>query len=434
MAGAFSSLDPGVLEADFDDLTSIPTESKPQETRIRARGRPSVTDNRVTKPPARTTRATGRDNGGLASSSGKVIQAAPPNPSDGSQPYVNASTSDDGNKDEPPKARRRRGRPKMVENGNRAANVSMARRSAAVVADKTLESQPAAAVRMNNYIADSSAMDELSMADAELSLVADGPTEHDMPTRRRLGELSKRHANLKTRHRELREVGVIFAEQNFNRLKKQAEGNISVSNRLILQLKEDLAAQTALAEQGQSFQQQLELSEASAQRLRVAVDKLTADLTAARQEISTLSARLTASRGAQSSAKEPMCAAQSNVAVDEGGMAEIIHIAQAKEDLYGDLTGLIVRNLSQVGDEDTFDCIQTGRNGTLHFRLASEHGCSSESCEDAQLTYKPQLDESRDQGLLQLLPDYLVEEITFSRSHASKFYHRVIKSLSDGTG
>lgn len=45
--------------------------------------------------------------------------------------------------------------------------------------------------------------------------------------------------------------------------------------------------------------------------------------------------------------------------------------------------------------------------------------------------YKPQLDDRRDNELIELLPDYLVEEITFPRPHAAKFYSRVLKSLTE---
>lgn len=45
--------------------------------------------------------------------------------------------------------------------------------------------------------------------------------------------------------------------------------------------------------------------------------------------------------------------------------------------------------------------------------------------------YKPQLDERRDAQLIDILPDFLVEEITFPRPHATKFYARVLKSLTE---
>ena len=49
------------------------------------------------------------------------------------------------------------------------------------------------------------------------------------------------------------------------------------------------------------------------------------------------------------------------------GSAEAAHaaqVAQLKEDLYSDLTGLILRGVDIGSDSDTYDCIQTGRNGS----------------------------------------------------------------------
>lgn len=43
----------------------------------------------------------------------------------------------------------------------------------------------------------------------------------------------------------------------------------------------------------------------------------------------------------------------------------------------------------------------------------------------------PQLDESRDRDLIEMLPNFLVEEISFPRPHAAKFYARVMKSLTE---
>lgn len=56
---------------------------------------------------------------------------------------------------------------------------------------------------------------------------------------------------------------------------------------------------------------------------------------------------------------------------------------------------------------------------------------AADSYEDVQFTYRPQLDADRDGDLMEVLPDYLVEEITFPRPHASKFYARVVKSLTE---
>lgn len=43
----------------------------------------------------------------------------------------------------------------------------------------------------------------------------------------------------------------------------------------------------------------------------------------------------------------------------------------------------------------------------------------------------PQLDQSRDRALMEMLPNFLVEEISFPRPHAAKFYSRVMKSLTE---
>lgn len=46
------------------------------------------------------------------------------------------------------------------------------------------------------------------------------------------------------------------------------------------------------------------------------------------------------------------------------GNSEAAQVAQLKEDLYADLTGLIIRGIKREDEEDIFDCIQTGRNGS----------------------------------------------------------------------
>ena len=56
------------------------------------------------------------------------------------------------------------------------------------------------------------------------------------------------------------------------------------------------------------------------------------------------------------------------------GSAEAAHaaqVAQLKEDLYSDLTGLILRGVERKDESDIYDCIQTGRNGSKLFPLPS---------------------------------------------------------------
>lgn len=86
----------------------------------------------------------------------------------------------------------------------------------------------------------------------------------------------------------------------------------------------------------------------------------------AKVEIKTLSTKLAAARTME--AKVPGSAMKTGPA---GGRAaanadvmQATQAAQMREDLYGDLTGLLVRGVKRNGGEDMFDCIQTGRNGS----------------------------------------------------------------------
>ena len=65
----------------------------------------------------------------------------------------------------------------------------------------------------------------------------------------------------------------------------------------------------------------------------------------------------------------------------------------------------------------------------LHFKLAIDT-TTEVDYSDAEYTYRPQLDPDRDNELIELLPDFLTEEIIFPRTQASKFYSRVTKFLT----
>uniref|UniRef100_L2FFX2 Chromosome segregation protein n=1 Tax=Colletotrichum fructicola (strain Nara gc5) TaxID=1213859 RepID=L2FFX2_COLFN len=236
----------------------------------------------------------------------------------------------------------------------------------------------------------------------------------DPQIRRRLGEANRKYESLELKYRDLRDIGIKAAERNFDNLKKESEERAN-SN-----LKADLAAQRALVKEGQQDRKKLEGLEAK-------VAELTASLSEARQEVKTLSTKLAASRSAEATAKVPGSAIKGGTAAARAiatASSDAVQTAQMKEDLYGDLTGLIVRVVKRDSTGQVFDCIQTGRNGTLHFKLEVETESSGDNYEEAHFTYKPQLDSNRDRDLIDLLPDFLVEEIEFSRPHAAKFYSR----------
>lgn len=238
-----------------------------------------------------------------------------------------------------------------------------------------------------------------------------------------------------------------------------------------------MAAQTALAKESKILKKKLQSQITDMAALHLQISQLQASLTEAKSEIKTkteenktvlaekravaaenktLSAKLAANRNAASSvesanAKIPGSAMKANGGIRLMGTAEAAQAAQAaqlKEDLYSDLTGLIIRSVKRESEEDLFDCIQTGRNGSelfcscihphiltnflaLHFKLSAANDKSTDSYDDAQCSYVPQLDPSRDRALMELLPDYLVDEITFPRPQAAKFYARVVKALTE---
>ena len=54
----------------------------------------------------------------------------------------------------------------------------------------------------------------------------------------------------------------------------------------------------------------------------------------------------------------------------------------------------------------------------------------SASFEETDFLYTPLLDANRDRDMIELMPTYLTEEITFARQNAAKFYGRVLDTLT----
>ncbi|PNP52729.1 hypothetical protein THARTR1_06570 [Trichoderma harzianum] len=255
-------------------------------------------------------------------------------------------------------------------------------------------------------------LNEDADADGMRGLEDQGSNGDDI--RRQFSELKKKYSKLEARYQELQELGA------------QAEENTRVANELIAQLKEEVAEQSKSIQRAEKVQVQLGQSETEADALRAQLAEANQSLSQAKSETKTLYTKLAASRQIEPNNKGSVPGNRAALAEKENKQ-----VAQIKEDLYADLTGLIVRDVRRIDKEDVFDCIQTGRNGTLHFKLALENMDSADSYEDVQFAYRPQLDASRDGDLIEALPDYLTEEITFPRNQAPKFYARVIKSLME---
>lgn len=66
---------------------------------------------------------------------------------------------------------------------------------------------------------------------------------------------------------------------------------------------------------------------------------------------------------------------QRTIMVGSAEAAQAAQVALLKEDLYSDLTGLILRGVERGDEADVYDCIQTGRNGSKfsHLRQSKNH-------------------------------------------------------------
>ncbi|KAK1755978.1 chromosome segregation protein Csm1/Pcs1-domain-containing protein [Echria macrotheca] len=256
--------------------------------------------------------------------------------------------------------------------------------------------------------------------------------------RRRLGEMTQKYETLEQKYRDLRDVAVREAERNFDRLKKQSEERAKAAEQLIASLKSELAAKKEEAKEVVHLKKQLEQTESKSEDLEARVTALTTSLSDSKTEIKALNMKLSAARSVEAPTKVPGSVVKGGGATKGllGADAQPNNVSalvtyRLKENLYSDLTGLIVRGAKRENGEDVYDCLQTGRNGTLHFKLTVPSDASAENFDDAQTFYTPHLEPKRDRDLISILPDFLVEPIGFARRDTSKFYSRVLKALND---
>ncbi|KAJ5895301.1 Monopolin complex subunit Csm1/Pcs1 [Penicillium taxi] len=260
----------------------------------------------------------------------------------------------------------------------------------------------------------------------------------DPELRRRIGDLTKKYDGLESKYRNLREIGIIEANSNMEKLRQQCEQITKSSNDLVASLKSELEAQKVLGQQARTLQIQLKDRDVEMSRLKSEAEQARAQLVSAQSEIKTLQTKLAATRStttsAESTAKVPGSAIKGGpvnraVAAATAEAAQAAHIAQLKEELYSDLTGLIILDVKIRDTDHLYDCIQTGVNGTLHFKLSVPRVSSAEYSE-AEFEYLPLLDPSRDRDLLDILPEFLTININFMRPQAAKFYTRVVDVLT----
>ena len=193
-------------------------------------------------------------------------------------------------------------------------------------------------------------------------------TERGDPNlRRKLGDVTRRFENVDLKYRNLREVGINEANSNMEKLRKQCDATTQASTELIASLKKELAMQAPSLQDARKVKNQMQTQEAETVQLRSSNAEISAALLAAQNEVKSLQAKLAAARSTSESSRTPARDAKSLASskpIAATCTSEAVQIAQMKEELYSDLTGLIVRGAKRGDDGDTYDCIQTGRNGS----------------------------------------------------------------------
>jgi uncharacterized protein YoxC len=147
-----------------------------------------------------------------------------------------------------------------------------------------------------------------------------------------------------------------------------------VANELIASLRADLAHQTALMQQTKSLQRELTARDAEISNMKDRSADLSSSLQEVEAENRLLNAKLanlrSNSHAHSSDSRVPGSAVRGSSASRSvmAGSVEAAQVASLKEDLYGDLTGLMLRSVKRDEDADVYDCLQTGRNGSEYIR------------------------------------------------------------------
>lgn len=144
-------------------------------------------------------------------------------------------------------------------------------------------------------------------------------------------------------------------------------------------LQADLKKKTSLATENKSLKKKNSAANAEILSLKAQIQKLESSLLETQAENKTLSTKLSASRTAVVSVDGVSSNIPGSVIKVNGGIRMVgtaeaalaAQVAQLKEDMYSDLTGLLMRSVTRGSEKDYFDCIQTGRNGSKlsHFQI-----------------------------------------------------------------
>lgn len=193
----------------------------------------------------------------------------------------------------------------------------------------------------------------------------------DPELRRQLNDVNKKYENLQLKYESLEDVGKTQAESNFEKLKRASDQKARDAHEMITSLKKELAelkkSTSTSSSETTGLQKQVTTLTNTNDKLTTERDDMKSKLHVSQNEVKSLEAKLIQARHQIStSAQEAKAQAdkKSNLPAAGGSLGDAQKEAKMKENLYADLTGLIIRGVKQRESEDEYDCIQTGRNGS----------------------------------------------------------------------
>lgn len=203
----------------------------------------------------------------------------------------------------------------------------------------------------------------------------------DPELRRQLNEVTKKHENLKLKYQNLEDVAQTSAQSNFEQLKRASAEKAKTANETIAALKKEVAelkkssSSYSSKEDSSGLQRQVNGLTSANDDLTTETANLKSSLQVSQNEVKSLEAKLVAARqqlsnmasGQENNKNASDANAKSNAkgsAALPANATDAQREAKMKENLYSDLTGLIIRGVKRKEGEDEYDCIQTGRNGS----------------------------------------------------------------------
>ncbi|KAK4895660.1 hypothetical protein LTR28_001919, partial [Elasticomyces elasticus] len=188
----------------------------------------------------------------------------------------------------------------------------------------------------------------------------------DPDLRKKLSDITKKYENLDLKYRNLQEVGTKHAESNFEKLKRASDQKEKDANDLIASLKKEVAelrkSSSATVAESKGLKSHVETLTTDHERLCTEKKALQSSLQQSQNEAKALEAKLAATRKessvAPADAKVPGSAVKSRDMTSRillAGSTETAKEAKLREDLYQDLTGLIIRGVKRQEGEDVYD-------------------------------------------------------------------------------